>query len=347
MKTRGLLTFAVLLMAASSAWAFDTVRKTDGKTVNGTLKGVTDTEVQIEKQAGSSESIPLSDVDVIFYDGEPGPLRTARTQAASGNFQAAITGLAKLDVASAKPEVKAEAEYYTLFSKAKLALATRQKEAIDDAGKKLFTHLQANPKSYHRLPANELLGDLAVAGGNYAAAATFYQVLEASPFPEYKMRAGVANGRALVAQGNYADAQRAFDAVLALASKGTAPTPSQAQQQLAATLGKAVCLAADSKFDESIKLVQDVINGSNPEDGALQAQAYLTLGNCYLKKPDAQKPALLAFLHVDVLYPQYPREHAEALKHLAKLWNDLGKPERATACTDTLKARYGLAPGAQ
>ncbi len=339
---------AVLLLAASSsqAWALDVVRKTDTKTVSGTLKGITATEVQVEKQAGTTETIPLSEVDVIFFDGEPTQLRTIRTQAANGAFDSALAGLDKLDVASAKSEVKSEVAYYKAFCKAKQALTSRNDADQKAAGTLMFNYLKDNPTSYHRLIANELLGDLSVASGSYDAAPAFYQVLEQSPFPDFKMRANVAMGRALVAQAKYPEAQKLFEAALGMAGQA-GNSASVAQQQLAATLGKAVCMAAGGAFDEAIKLVQTVITNSNPEDAALQAQAYVTLGNCYLKKPGNERQALLAFMHVDVLYSMHPREHVEALKHLAKLWNDMGKPERAVVCTQTLQDRYKIGPAGQ
>jgi tetratricopeptide (TPR) repeat protein len=182
------------------------------------------------------------------------------------------------------------------------------------------------------------VGDLLVATGKFDAARQFYGQLEKSPFPDYKARAGVALGKSMVAEGKYPEALKQFEAVLALpAGKGSGADA----QRLAATLGKAACLAQSGKPDDGIKLVQDVIAGADAEDAPLMAQAYVTLGNCYLKKPDSQKQALLAYLHVDVLYFSQPQAHAEALKHLAILWNELNKPERASQVQQTLKDRYG------
>ena len=68
-----------------------------------------------------------------------------------------------------------------------------------------------------------------------------------------------------------------------------------------------------------------MINALPADEPALLAQAYVTLGECYLKKPDHQVQARLAFLHVDVLYPTQIKAEKKALQHLAVLW---AKPTR-------------------
>ena len=56
--------------------------------------------------------------------------------------------------------------------------------------------------------------------------------------------------------------------------------------------------------------------------------------------PTNQKAALLAYLHVDVLYFNYPNYHAESLYHLSKLWEQIGKRDRAKEAKDKLTTRY-------
>ena len=52
------------------------------------------------------------------------------------------------------------------------------------------------------------------------------------------------------------------------------------------------------------------------------------------------KDALLAFLHVDVLYNTVPASHAEALAKLVPLWEAIGKPGRAREARQLLRERY-------
>jgi hypothetical protein len=66
-----------------------------------------------------------------------------------------------------------------------------------------------------------------------------------------------------------------------------------------------------------------------------------------LRKAGRTKEALLAFLHVDVLYFTTPEAHAEALANLAELWEEVQKPERAVKARQVLQERYGSSPWAK
>jgi tetratricopeptide (TPR) repeat protein len=197
--------------------------------------------------------------------------------------------------------------------------------------------VKEHPTNYHFLPASETLGDLFAAIGRPELAFAQYATIEKAPWPEYKMRGGVAKGRILVAQKKFPEALEAFDNVLKLAGdeKGAA-----ASLKLAAQLGKATCLAATGQADAAIEQVTAVIDNADPEDVDLNARAYVTLGNCYRQKPGAVKEARDAYLHVDLLYTGNREAHAEALSNLTRIWNELGKPERALQAAQLLKDRY-------
>jgi tetratricopeptide (TPR) repeat protein len=150
------------------------------------------------------------------------------------------------------------------------------------------------------------------------------------------MRAAVAAGRSLQAQGQHADAIKQFDAALAM----TADTADAKNQTLSATLGKAISLAETGHVDEAVGTIEKVIQDADPEEKELHARAYNALGKCY-EKGGQTKDALLAFLHVDVLYATVPDAHAEALAHLAPLWQAVGQDERAREARQTLQERYG------
>ena len=194
------------------------------------------------------------------------------------------------------------------------------------------------PNNFHHFQAAEILGDLLAAVGRFDLASEQYAIVEKAPWPDFKMRAGVAKGRVLAAQKKFPEALAAFEAVIKLAGDGA--QGAAATQKLAAELGKAICLANTEKVDEGIKLAEQVIESSSPEDNELNARAYLALGNCYKLKPGAVKDALHAFMHVDLLYFQNREVHAEALFNLARLCNETGRPERALQATQTLKERY-------
>jgi hypothetical protein len=48
----------------------------------------------------------------------------------------------------------------------------------------------------------------------------------------------------------------------------------------------------------------------------------------------------MAFLHVDLLFSNYPEQHAEALANLATLWKDVDQAQRANLAAATLRQRY-------
>ena len=127
-------------------------------------------------------------------------------------------------------------------------------------------------------------------------------------------------GRALVGQKQFDQAIDKFDEVLAIDAQGKEAE----RRSWPALLGKASALAGAGKTDEAIKAIDDIIAKADPENHELHARAYNVLGNCY-KAAGKKKEALLAFLHVDLLYSRFPEQHAEALANLATLWADDGQ----------------------
>jgi tetratricopeptide (TPR) repeat protein len=270
-------------------------------------------------------------------------MKLARSALLKGGDQNALVQLDKINHATVtKKEIKQDLAFYRAQAQARMAL--RGAGDVKKAGADIYAFVSANADSYHFLQAQEILGELLVADGNVDAALKAFAVLDQSPFDEYKMRAGVARGRALMTQTKFPEAQAEFEKVLALpynpmTQKGT---PSESQR-FAAVLGKAQCQANTGAYDEAIKELEgNVIPNLNAEESKLQAAAYNTLGNCYNQVPEGKgkKAALLAFLHVDVLYRMVPSEHAEALYNLSVLWNELGKTERGTEARTTLNRLY-------
>jgi tetratricopeptide (TPR) repeat protein len=327
--------------------AADTIRKiARAPNVLGTVRGVSATEVNVEVQ-GAAQKIPTNEIDAIVFDNEPPEMQIIRGQLKSGNDQSAITTLGRIKPETVtRKEVKQDYEFYAALAQSRLAL--RGVGKVDVAGTAMFKFVNSpdGKSSYHYYQAQETMGELLVALKNFDEALKCFAELENSPFDDLKMRAGVARGRALLVQGKYPEAQKAFEAVLALkydpaTQKGT---PAETQR-FAATLGRTQCISASGNYDEAIKeLEEKVIAGLAAEETELQALAYVTLGNCYNAKPDGKKAALLAFLHVDVLYAAVPAAHAEALWNLSNIWTELGKNERGQECLNRLNRQYPGSP---
>ena len=69
------------------------------------------------------------------------------------------------------------------------------------------------------------------------------------------------------------------------------------------------------------------------------AEAYLRQGDCYQEQQKI-RDAVIAYLHVDVLFPTEKELHAEALYRLARLWAPAGRPDRAREASAKLNEIY-------
>ena len=332
-----ILAVAVWLGASAMGWA-DTIKKTEGSAM-GDVTEMSALEVTIEKDAVPTP-VPVNEIEWIRYSDEPSFLNTARTAVAAGRYEDAVAALEKIKLGDVeRQEVKQDVLFYTALAKARIALAGNDPEAIIKAGQLMAAFVKDNPGNYHYLDACEVVGDALVAVGKYSPAQNYYSQVGKAPWPDYKMRAGVALGRALLAEGKAADAMRSFQSVL----DANAQSELADHQRLAATLGKARCLAEANKNDEAVTLVEGVIAKASPEQSELHARAYNALGIAH-SKAGRTKEALLAFLHVDVLYFSSSKEHIEALENLVELWTKIEKPERAERAAKILRDQYKRSP---
>jgi tetratricopeptide (TPR) repeat protein len=318
------------LAAAANA---DRVRLVRGSE-NGEVSDMTPLEVTLNKGQPGAKTIAVNQIKTILFDGEPPELAQARVNVANGAYDKALRSLEKIDADQVRREfVKQDVEFYQAYAAAKLALGGEGE--ITEAGRKLNTFVRGYPKNFHYLEASEMMGDLLMVSGRFENAQKQYAELAKTPWPDYKIRAAVALGRTLQAQNKHAEAIQKFDAALAMADDGT----DAHSQRLSATLGKAVSLAETGKVDEAVGIIEKVIHDADPQEKELHARAYNALGTCY-EKANKDKDALLAFLHVDVLYNTVPEAHAEALAHLVPLWKQIGQEERARESRELLQERY-------
>ena len=323
-----------LMTATLSRAADDTIKKVGEPPVRCSISSITKDEVKYSK-SGKDETVPTYDIESIRLADEPPQLNPARNQVINGAYENALKQLDKIDADTLdRPEVKAEVQYMRAYSNGRLALGGSGD--VIEAGRQVKAFIDANPNSCHFYAANELAGDLLVALGKYEAATTFYKALSAAPANAYKIRSGIDTGRAKLAEKKYEDALKEFDTALTLAESSKTPE----SQKLSAMLGKASCLAQTGQPEEGVKLAESVVAKLPPEEVDLHAWAYVVLGNCYRQMPDHTKQALLAFLHVDVLYFSNPQLHAEALWNLASLWQELKKIDRMTQAANLLRERY-------
>ncbi len=340
MKKRDLLLAAICAMSiapAAMAQSFDTI------VVHSGLKSVRPGTI-LEKKMGHDEvviesstietSVPVRNIRRIAFSGEPSGLRAARGFIESGRLEDAQERLEDIPPDSVpRAIVRQEIAFQKALVAAKLAMSgTGEKK---DAKDKMLKFVTDNPRTYHYYAAAEILGDLAASMGDYQDAGKYYGAVAAAPWPEYKMRADVLLGEALVAQEKYPEAGRKFTGVLS----SPLTTALAERQKLFASLGKAVCLSALKRPEEGIKIIDKIIRNHDPADAELFARTYNALGACHAKagKP---KDAVLAYLHVDIMFYGNAAAHAEALYHLGNLWTKISRSERARAARNTLRTRY-------
>lgn len=319
-----------------SAQQLDSVAPERGAPTFGTISEITRVQIAIDTNQGK-KLFPVNEIRKVTFQGEPRELKNAREGILSGQLENSRSDLEKISVADiTRKEILQDIEFYKGYCDGRLALVGGGDKGAAVKSLRAFVENPDNAQSFHYFAAIELLGDLAVALTRFDSGIKYYNQLGEAPWPDMKMRAAVLEGNALVANANYTEALTKFDSVLAA---GVDDAKAR-DQKLMATLGRAVCLAATGKPDEGVPLVTKIIDENNSQDKPiLFAKAYNALGTCYLaagKKQDA----LLAFLHVDLLFNQDPESHAEALFQLSGLWREAGKAERSTQARSLLESRY-------
>lgn len=340
---RFILVALVLLGSLSVATAADVVERRGGTAkLSGKVTAITKDKVSFETSKGEKSDIPANEVDEIIWDGEPAVLKSARTHETAGRLTQATDAFAKAaaENKSDRPEVKLDIDYFTIRTFARIALTDPAK--IPDAVKKLSDFQSKNSDSRHFYDAVGLLVDLNLARNDPAAARTAAETLQKAAGNDQKMAAKIAVARAELLENKIPEAQKAFEEVVSSPTNG----PIEESRKLQAKLGVARCLQLQSKFDDAIKLLDEVINQSAAEDSRVQAEAYVRQGDCY-QAASKSKDALLAYLHVDVLFSTEKAFHPEALYHLSRLWTVVQQPDRANEAADKLTAEYPNSPWAQ
>ncbi len=344
MPVRMSMVVAVAMMLAMTlAWPvrgvaqqLDSVVPERGGPTFGTISEITRVQITIDTNQGK-KLFPVNEIRKVTFQGEPRELRTAREGILSGQLENSRSDLEKISVADiTRKEIVQDIEFYKGFCDGRLALVGGGDKGAAVKALRAFVENPDNSQSFHYFAAIELLGDLAVALTRFDNGIKYYNQLSEAPWPDTKMRAAVLEGNALVANANYTEALAKFDSVLA---SGVDDAKAR-EQKLLATLGRSVCLAATGKPDEGIPLVTKIIEENDSQDKSiLFAKAYNALGTCYLQAGKKQD-ALLAFLHVDLLFNQDPDAHAEALFQLSGLWREAGKAERGMQARSMLETRY-------
>lgn len=335
-----LVTALSLLLAAwtvSSARANETITRKRDKPVSGDVTAASKTEVtvKITTPKESTVKIPANDIVNIAWSGEAPECNVARSDENGGRYAKAIDGYQKAlqSAKSTNPLAKIDLEYCIARTTAKMALADPTK--ADDAIKKLEDFRKQQADHYRFYDSLNLLGQLYTAKNDLAKAKSSYEALGKAPWKEYQMASRVAAGRLLLSENKLDEAAAEYEAVVAMQPDG----PVEESQRQEAVLGKARVMIAQKNFDESLKLLKEVIAKAPPEDIKVNAEAFLRQGDC-LREQGNDVDALLSYLLVDVMFAAEKPLHAEALYRLVHLWEKKGEKGKADEARDRLRSDY-------
>jgi tetratricopeptide (TPR) repeat protein len=336
------IALAILLPTVASAQQLDSIVGARGTPTFGTVAEMSREQVTMDTRQGKKQ-FAVNEIQKLSFGDEPVELRRARESILRGQLESARADLDRIVVSEVRrKEAIQDIEFYKGFCDGRLALAGGGDKATAVRELRTFLEKPENKDSYHYYDVVELLGDLAIGLSSYENAVKYYDMLAAAPWPDYQMKAAVLAARAMVANQQYDEAAQKYETVLGM---GIDDARARELKQFA-TVGKAVCLAETGKADEGVALVTSIISENdsqaNPE---LFGRAYNALGTCHLKA-DRPQDALLAFLHVDLLFYQDAEVHAEALYYLSELWRTVNKSDRAIRTRSLLKSRYSGSPWA-
>lgn len=322
----------------------------------GKILEVTKEHVKLQINPSKTEDIPANTIDSVGYDGQPPSMGLLPGQVRGGNYVNANEQIRlATEAASDHPGVKDELAYYQMYVAAKVAMAGGRLVEMKQAKDAVAEYLKKGLLSWHYYDAVELLGELCLAiaplevenlraGWYRLAIDEAYSRLRQAPWPETEIRAWIAQAKAqhLVqdASGSLASYDKAIEKAEDVIKKTKDADGHFASLALAAKVGKAEVLG-DTKPEEGIKLIQEIIAKASEEDSRVQAVSAVAIARCY-QKANNPKEALIHYVKVDVLYYQQENLHAEALYNLSRLWAapPFNRADRAQEAADTLRTRY-------
>lgn len=329
------LTLTMLVSVQVQAQTIDSINRKSVKPQKGTITEVTRDAVKIKPGISAVVTVPANDIVDIEWGGAPGSLNLGRGAENAGNFAVALERYTEAAAESGSSvNVKADIQFLIARVTAKTALQ-QDTSKLDDAATKLDTFVKDNATSFRFFDAVQLLGQVHLAREDFTEAATAFTRLTQAPWSDYKMAGQNATGRLAIARGDLPAALKSYDAVLVLPAK----TAAEISRRNEALLGKSTVLIEQKNHAVALKTVTEAIAKADPEDSAVQAEAYILKGEC-LKAQGQTKEAILAYLHVPVLFEKEAMLNARALYNLATLWEKVEQPERGLAARTELTDKY-------
>ena len=331
--------FSILfvLILASYAESADVVRLSEegARSLVGTIEEISATEVKIRRtNSNTATSVPAPAISATQFDQEPLQLTTMRSAAMGSRFPEVLENAQKLDPATiSNPFARQDYDFFKALALGQIALSVPgNKENLQKAITACTEFLKTHSKSYHYFPVCELAGELHQAAGKPENAFQAYSLLAKAPWPASQLKANTILGTIRFEENRLDEAEKFFQTVLA--SQDSSPDSLRAKTE--AEVGLAKCLIKKGDWKTAIEQLDTLSVKTDAEDARLQAAIYLTLGEAYEAAANP-KEAILAYLHIEILFPSAKSEYATALKRLAILWSKVNRPERAAEAEKTLK----------
>lgn len=335
---RSLITAALMLaVGATSLQAQqtqDSITRKIGKPQRGLVTDITQTSVTIKPGISDPVTIDANDIIDIEWGSGTVDLSNGRAAENSGNYDKALESYAKALADASKAPVKADIAFLIARTTARMGIQGDSTK-LDDAAAKLDAFIKANTSSYRYFDAVFLLGRVHLAREDFTKAGIEFNRLAKAPWSDYKMAGQNANGRLAIARNDLPAAKAAYQAVLQL----PAAKPAEVSRRNEALLGMSAALIAEKNHQAALKSITEAITKADPEDSAVQAEAYVLKGDC-LQALGQNKSAILAYLHVPVLFEKEAMLNARALYHLTVLWEKVEQPDRSVAARGELTEKY-------
>jgi tetratricopeptide (TPR) repeat protein len=327
--------FSCIGLAAQPVSVF----QTGGSAVRGEITGMSPDTITVRTDNGDVD-VPVGNLRNITFSQPPPEMSRAMNRFNNQRFDEGLSELQQLVEPPDGDALRHELDYLAALGAADSAL-TGGKIPPADAGKAVSAFLAKYPRSFYTWPLTERLGQLYVAVGRNDLAAVEFGKLVASSSPEYQIKGDFQVGVSKLAAEDTAGAESSLARVIASTATGdeadllrTRARPLQAK-----------ALALSGKTAEARQAVEQLIAAENPDNTALFAEAYNTLGICHFR--DGQmKEAALAFLHTDLLYDSQAEAHAEALWYLATIMPQIGYTEEGWQARENLQRLYKNSPWA-
>ena len=320
-------------------------RTAQGETLGVDPNGVA-MNCESEDVAPDENPIPSERVLWVQYDAAPMELSAARVETEVGNYEEALEKLKSIAPEDVDPDsmplIAAEAAWYKAYSTLNLALLGAGD--LKEGGAEMTRFVQQYPTSYHYYEGCRLLGDAFYAYAQSAAkdssafikrAEGAYGSLLKADSDSVKACGKLGLGRLALAADDVEKAKTYFQEVVDMDAFDV--------EKSEARIGLARATSKEGDHAGALALLNALL-AETPDDATLRhARIYNAIGDVSVAA-DRLQEAAVAYLHVDLLYPQARTERVAALKALVGVWKELGREDRAIETERRLRERFHVQP---